>query len=265
MTTMQKPAVRKRTRKTKQEMGEERIIKDKFIEARVAKAIPIVAKTPNQQIYIDLLKSKTVVCALGASGAGKTWVGATFAANELLAGKYDRIVLLRPVEPVSGKTLGFRPGDTLDKLFEFYQSMFEPLRNVFGKPHFDYLLEKGDIVPEAIEACRGRSYYKTIVILDEASNCDCKTMKTLVSRIGEGSKLIICGDQASWQQDIKGESGLTWLVDTIKAVRKQNPDWLNHEDKNNLYNEIGFVKFTKEDVVRSGISSLFVKIFDEYA
>ena len=142
--------------------------------------------------------------------------------------------------------------------------MFEPLRNVFGPKHFEYLLEKGDIVPEAIEACRGRSYYKTIVILDEASNCDVKTMKTLVSRLGEGSKLIICGDQASWQQDIKGESGLTWLVDTVHQVRKDNPEWLNAEDKHHLYNEIGFVKFTKDDVVRSGISSLFVKIFDEY-
>ena len=89
-------------------------------------------------------------------------------------------------------------------------------------------------------------------------------MKTLVSRIGEGSQLVICGDQASWQQDIKGDSGLTWLMDTVHEVRKDDPDWLNEEDKNNLYNEIGFVKFTKDDVVRSGISSLFVKIFDEY-
>ena len=111
---------------------------------------------------------------------------------------------------------------------------------------------------------RGRSFYKSIIVVDEASNCDAKTMKTLVSRIGEGSQLVICGDQASWQQDIKGESGLTWLVDTIHEVRKDNPDWLNAEDKHHLYNEIGFVKFTKDDVVRSGISSLFVKIFDEY-
>jgi phosphate starvation-inducible PhoH-like protein len=205
-----------------------------------------------------------VVVGSGSSGSGKSFVACVHAANEFLKGNYRQIVLLRPVEPVSGKTLGFRPGTALDKMQEAYQSMYEPLKVVFGSQHFDYLLEKGDIVPCAIEMVRGRSFYRSIIIVDEGSNCDVKTMKTLVSRIGEGSQLIICGDQASWQQDIKGDSGLTWLLDVVHQVRKDDPSWLNVEDKHNLYNEIGFVKFTKDDVVRSGISSLFVKIFDEY-
>ena len=210
------------------------------------------------------MKSKTVVCASGSSGSGKSFVACVYAANEFLKGNFKNIVLLRPVEPVSGKTLGYRPGSGIDKVQEAYQSMYEPLKVVFGTQHFNYLLDKGDIAALAIEMVRGRSFYRSVIIVDEASNCDIKTMKTLVSRIGEGSQLIICGDQASWQKDIKGDSGLTWLMDTVHQVRKDNPDWLNDEDKNNLYNEIGFVKFTKDDVVRSGISSLFVKVFDEY-
>lgn len=255
---------RHRTRAGKVASGEQKGIKPKFVEERAAKIYPLEAKTPNQKKYIDLLKSKTVVCASGSSGVGKTFVAAVYAANEFLKGNFNQIVLLRPVEPVSGKTLGYRPGTVGEKLFEAYQSMYEPLRIVFGPQHFDYLIDKGDITPLAIEMVRGRSFYKSIIIVDEASNCDIKTIKTLVSRIGEGSQLVICGDQASWQQDIKGDSGLVWLMDTIHKVRKDNPDWLNEEDKHHLYNEIGFVNFTKEDVVRSGISSLFVKIFDEY-
>lgn len=259
-----KPA-RKRTRAVKAAQPDgHREVKAKFVEERVAKVYPLEAKTANQKKYIDLLKSKVVVMSLGSSGSGKTFVACVHAANSFLKGEFEQIVLLRPVESVSGKTLGMRPGTVHEKLFEAYQSMYEPLKVVFGAQHFEYLLEKGKISPLAIEMVRGRSFYKSIIVVDEASNCDAKTMKTLVSRIGEGSQLVICGDQASWQQDIKGESGLTWLVDTIHEVRKDNPDWLNAEDKHHLYNEIGFVKFTKDDVVRSGISSLFVKIFDEY-
>ena len=106
---------RKRTRATKAAAPDgHREVKAKFVEERVAKAVPLVAKTPNQQKYIDLMKKCVVTCSLGASGAGKTWCAATFAANEFLRGQYERIVLLRPVEPVSGKTLGFRPGSPFE-------------------------------------------------------------------------------------------------------------------------------------------------------
>lgn len=263
MTSPQIPQ-RKKTRASKEASGTEKIVKEKFLAEKEAKIFPLLAKTPNQQKYIDLLKSKSVIIANGSSGSGKSWVGCVFAANEFLKGNFKRIVLLRPVEPVSGKSLGFRPGTVQDKCYEAYQSMYEPLREVFGQQHFDYLIDKGDISTEAIEMVRGRSFYKSIIIVDEASNCDVKTMKTLVSRIGEGSKLIICGDTASWQQDIKGVSGLSWLLETIHTVRKANPEWLTDEDRDNLYNGIGVVKFTKDDCVRSGISALFVKIFDDY-
>jgi phosphate starvation-inducible PhoH-like protein len=255
---------RRKTRKVKITEGTtSKISKEKFQEERQAKAIPIEAKTNNQKKYLELLKTHKVIFALGSSGSGKTWCAAVHGGNEFLRGMYEKIILLRPVEPV-GKTLGFRPGDSQMKLYESYQSMYEPLREVFGDTHFDYLIEKGKIIPEATEFCRGRSYKNSYIILDEASNCDIKTIKTLVSRLGEGSKLVVCGDQATWQQDIKGESGLTWLIDTINKTRKDNPAWMNTEDKDNLYNQIGVVKFTKDDCVRSGISALFVKMFDDY-
>lgn len=143
------------------------------------------------------------------------------------------------------------------------QSMIDPIRQVLGDSEFDYSLEHGKIKLESLEDCRGRSYKNSVVIVDGASNTDVKAMQTLVTRIDEGSQMIFCGDSAPWQKDIKGESGLTWITSVINRAKKDIPWFLDSDDQDELYNNIGIVNFTREDVVRSGLAKLFVKIFDE--
>lgn len=251
-----------RTRKAKQESGEHRKVNPKFEEEKIAKLVQLEAKTANQSEYIKLLKSKQLVFASGSSGVGKTFVACTHAVNKYLKGECERIVLIRPYEFV-GRSTGLRPGTNEEKLFPIMQSMLEPIQTALGQGQFEYALEHGHLVLESLEDCRGRSYKNSVIIVDESSNTDVKAMQTLVTRIDSGSQMIFCGDSAPWQKDIKGESGLTFILDLIKKLRKDNVQYLNEDDKEELYNNIGIINFTKNDVVRSGLASLFVKAFDE--
>lgn len=253
---------RKVTRAKKVESGERPERKAKFEEEHVAKVFNLQPKTPAQVEYIKLLKSKQLLFAVGASGAGKTFCACVHAVNKLLLGEVERIVLIRPYEAV-GKSIGLRPGSTEEKLFPLMQSMLDPMKQILGAGKFQYALEHGQIILEALEDCRGRSYKNSIIILDEGSNTDIKSMQTLVTRVDTGSQMIVCGDTAKWQQDIKGDSGLPFILELIKKLRVEQPDYLDSEDWGQLTDNIGIVKFTRDDVVRSGLAKLFVKAFDE--
>ena len=254
---------RKVTRAVKQEVGDKPCRKPKFEDEAVTKLFDLKPMTPAQVRYLELLKSKQLIFAQGASGSGKTFVACMWAVNKLLENQFERIVLIRPYESV-GRSVGLRPGTTQEKLMPIMQSMIDPIKQVLGAGKFNYALEHDQIVMESLEDCRGRSYKNTVIVVDEASNTDIKTMQTLVTRIDKGSQMIVCGDSAAWQQDIKGVSGLTWILDLIQRLRKETPDYLDSDDYGQLTNNIGIVTFTKEDVVRSGLAKLFVKAFDEH-
>ena len=143
------------------------------------------------------------------------------------------------------------------------QSMLEPIKAALGSGKYEYAIEHGHIVLEALEDCRGRSYKNSMVICDESTNMGVKEIQTLITRIDKGSQIVFCGDTASWQKDISGQSGLAWMLDLISKIRKDKPSYLDSDDYNELYNNIGIVNFTREDCVRSGMAKLFVKVFDE--
>ena len=245
-----------------QQIMADRKIKEKFREIKDSKVFNIQPMNHNQVKYLELLKTKQLVISLGASGAGKTWMACTHAVNEYLKGSVDGIVLIRPYEFV-GRSVGLRPGSNFEKLLPIMQSMIDPIKQVLGEAEFDYAVEHGKIVLESLEDCRGRSYKRKVVVCDEASNTDVKAMQTLVTRIDEGSQIIFCGDSAEWQKDIKGESGLVWINNLITRLKRDKPWYLDQDDNDELYNNIGVVTFGREDVVRSGLAKLFVKVFDE--
>lgn len=251
-----------RTRRAKQEKGEVKHTNPKFEEEHLVKVVNIQPKTPNQKYYLELLKSKDIVFAVGSSGSGKTFLACTHATNQLLKKQIDKIVLIRPYEFV-GRSVGLRPGTGQEKLLPIMQSMLEPVKNILGSGQYEYAIEHGQLVLEALEDCRGRSYKNAVIICDESTNMGVKEMQTLVTRIDEGSQIIFCGDTASWQKDISGQSGLSWILDLISKIRKEKPEYLDSDDYDELYNNIGIVNFTRDDVVRSGLSRLFVKVFDE--
>ncbi len=245
-----------------QQIIEDRKIKDKFQEIKQSKVFNLQPMNHNQAKYIELLKTKQLVISCGASGAGKTFIACIHAVNEYLKGRVDGVVLIRPYEFV-GRSVGLRPGSNTEKLLPIMQSMIDPIKQVLGEAEFNYALEHGKIVLESLEDCRGRSYKNKVVIVDEASNTDVKAMQTLVTRIDDGAQMIFCGDSAEWQKDIRGESGLVWINNLISRLKRDKPWYLDQDDNDALYNSIGIVTFGREDVVRSGLAKLFVKVFDE--
>lgn len=250
---------RRNTRSKKVESGEKKAIKEKFLVEREAKIINIQPKTKNQEKALEYLKNKQVVVLRNASGCGKTYLACTHAANELLRGNCKKIVLIRPYEMV-GRSVGLRPGSSEDKVRPLMQSMLQYLENVFGKNDLELKIATGVVVMECLEDVRGRSYEDSILVVDEAMNVDSHGMQALITRLNESSRIYICGDLA--QKDTKTKSGMDELCEVIQRIKQEKPKYLNEKDMHCAFNNFGIVDFTIDDVVRSGLTSLMVKIID---
>lgn len=217
----------------------------KFENEREMKAQPIVAKTTNQKLYIAALQRKTLVLATGSAGTGKTFVAASHAANRLVRGEIDNVVISRPYVGM-GKTSGFFPGTVHDKLEPYLKPILNVLKKRLGDNDYDSRVRAGRIALQPMEAIRGMSFEDCVLIVDEAQNTTPEEMESIVTRIGENCQLILCGDPR--QTDIKGENGLDYILKIIHKYNVQGAD---------------SVEFTPDDVVRSGITAQFVKIFSE--
>lgn len=219
----------------------------------------VEAKNQNQATALNYLRTKQMVVLGGAAGVGKTYLACTHVANQYLKGEIDQIILIRPAEPL-GKTVGFKKGSQFEKLKPLMQTMLDDLALVLGNAELNYMLEHEKLILEAAEDCRGRSYKRAAVILDEAQNMDIGSMKAILTRLEEDSQLILCGD---WKQkDLKGESGLEWMYKHLDNVRRLRPSYLDTEDMNQALTNIGTVIFTNDDCVRSGLTKFWIKLFD---
>ena len=234
-------------------------IKEKFAEEHQRNTYEIKPMTENQATYMKLLRTKDFVVASGSSGTGKSFLACIHAANKYLKNEVSRIILVRPYEHVS-RSIGLRPGSANDKLRPLLMSMLQTIELVVGKPHMEYMIAKGILVMEALEDIRGRSYSDAILLVDESQNVDVSAMKALLTRSGENCQIVMCGD--SLQQDTKGIPGIAWVLGLVEKAKQQKPDILNDENMSTLFNSIGHVEFTMDDIVRSGMCSLFVKLFD---
>lgn len=194
---------------------------------------PIRALTKTQHLYINSIKTNTVTFGIGPAGTGKTYIAASLAADMLIAGDIDKIIVTRPgVE--AGESFGFLPG----LLEEKYAPYIEPVVDVFnerlGKSHTEYLLKHGRISAKPLAFMRGCSFRDSLCILDEAQNTTPEQMKLFLTRIGRDCKVIIDGDTS--QRDIRGGSGLQDAVDRLSGVPS-----------------IGVVTFSMDECVRPGI------------
>lgn len=251
---------RKKTRATKLTPETPKpAIKDKFVEEHKQKVYDIKPMTDNQSAYMKLLRTKDFVVASGSSGTGKSFLACIHAANKYLKNEVERLILVRPYEHVS-RSIGLRPGSGNEKMRPLLMSMLQTIELVVGKPHMEYMIAKGLLVMEALEDIRGRSYSDSILLIDEGQNVDVSAMKALLTRSGDNCQIIICGD--SLQSDIKGQPGIAWVINLIEKAKQQKPNILNEENMDTLFNSIGHVEFTMDDIVRSGMCSLFVKLFD---
>lgn len=217
--------------------------KPKFEEEHRAK--PITAKNENQKKYLHSLQFDTVSVGKGSAGSGKTWCAAAVAANKYLKGEIFQIIVARAYVTM-GKSTGFWPGTVEEKLLPFVAPILNVIKDRVGDTR--YQAEFGKTIKiQPLEAIRGMSFPAgTFLILDESQNLSVEEVRSIVTRLEEGSQVAFCGDDK--QRDVQGLSGIVYLANLIK--------------KHNL-SGCTVTEFTPADIVRSGLTRQFVEIFEQ--
>jgi len=204
--------------------------------------IHLTPKNENQKEYLEALKGSDQVIVFGPAGTGKTYCVATFAANQYHLKNINRIVITRPHVAV-GKDVGYLPGTLEEKCAPWALPVVDVLEKHLTKGVVETGLKNGNIEVAPLALMRGRSFEHTFVIVDEAQNITLPELKMLVTRIGEGSKLVLNGDIQ--QSDLKEADGLSKI--THYAKKHMLP--------------IPIIEFTIDDVVRSDICKAWIEVF----
>jgi phosphate starvation-inducible PhoH-like protein len=208
---------RKKTRSTRNG-GVKPEIKEKFLEER-NNPPPVVAKTAKQKEYFRLLEDpevKAIVC-LGLHGTGKTFCAAVVAADKFRKNEIKQIIVARAYVQ-TGKTSGFKPGSSLQKLYPYVRNVLDTIKSRIGGGAYEIALkdgESGEIQVQEVESIRGRSFdLPSFLIIDESQQTTKEEMQSIVTRVSDNCKLVLCGDIL--QKDIQGESGLEWFMSFSK-------------------------------------------------
>ena len=180
----------------------------------------ISPKNKEQNFALDALGSPDIdlVCLTGIAGSGKTFITLMAALDALQSGKYDRIVITRSIQPV-GKDIGFLPGDIREKMAPWMAPLVDNFRYAFkDMSYFEMMLDKGLIDIAPLSFIRGRTFNRSIVIVDEAQNATIHELKTIITRVGLESKVVLMGDtdQVDTPYIDKRSNGLSIVIDKLK-------------------------------------------------
>ena len=213
-------------------------------QAQIATRRKVVkARTPTQSEYMRAIQKKDLVFGVGPAGTGKTYIAVAFAAHCLERGLVERIILSRPAVE-AGERLGFLPGDMRDKVDPYLRPLYDALYDVLPPEKVERDIETGVIEVAPLAFMRGRTLSNAFVILDEAQNTSSMQMKMFLTRIGEGSKMIVTGDPSQIDLPPGTKSGLIEAVELLANV-----------------DDISIINFKAGDIVRR---DLVAKIVDAY-
>ncbi len=158
----------------------------------------IVPRNAVQEEYLDLLMDPTkyIVFAVGPAGTGKTLLAMMAGIHALREGTVKRLVLTRPAVGVEGESHGYLPGDLNSKMAPWTQPLFDIIRECYDQNQVEQMIQNQVIELAPLAYMRGRTFKNSWVIADEMQNATPAQMKMLLTRIGEGSKIILTGDLA---------------------------------------------------------------------
>lgn len=203
----------------------------------------ISPRTLSQKKYLETIKRKDLVFAIGPAGTGKTYLAVAVAVAYFLQNKVKRIVLTRPAVE-AGEKLGFLPGDLVQKVNPYLRPLYDALNDMLDFKKVQEMLESGQIEVAPLAFMRGRTLNDAFIILDEAQNTTSEQMKMFLTRMGFNSKMVVTGDITQVDLPEKVTSGLIQAKEVLKEVEG-----------------VGFVYFDQKDVIRH---SLVGKIVDAY-
>ena len=201
-------------------------------------------RTPRQVQYLRQIREHDITFGIGPAGTGKTYLAVACAVDALERDTVKRIVLVRPAVE-AGERLGFLPGDLREKVDPYLRPIFDALNDMLPADQLAKRLGSGEIEVAPLAFMRGRTLAHAFVILDEAQNTTSMQMKMFLTRLGEGSKMMITGDPS--QIDLpKGQaSGLDEASRLLAGV-----------------NGIEVVRFTAGDVVRRDLVARIVEAYE---
>ncbi|MFB5266163.1 PhoH family protein [Paenibacillus enshidis] len=208
---------------------------------------PIRVKTIGQKHYVTTIKKRDVVFGIGPAGTGKTYLAVVLAVAALKEGSVKRIILTRPAVE-AGENLGFLPGDLQEKVDPYLRPLYDALYDVMGPDQTAKALERGLIEIAPLAYMRGRTLDDAFIILDEAQNTTPEQMKMFLTRLGFGSKMVITGDVTQIDLPRGKKSGLIEAKTILNSIE-----------------EIGFVQFADEDVVRHSLVQKIIVAYDRAA
>ncbi|MBE3550563.1 MAG: PhoH family protein [Brockia lithotrophica] len=211
---------------------------------RTVRGRPVRALTLGQLYYVQELRRRDIVFAVGPAGTGKTYLAVVFAVKALRSHEVRRIVLTRPAVE-AGERLGFLPGDLQEKVDPYLRPLYDALYDLLGADVVAKAIERGTIEIAPLAYMRGRTLDEAFVILDEAQNTTPAQMKMFLTRLGAGSRMVITGDLT--QVDLaRGEvSGLEDALGRLKDIP-----------------EIGIVTLHEADVVRHPLVEKIVRAYE---
>jgi phosphate starvation-inducible PhoH-like protein len=206
----------------------------------------IKPRSRKQLEYFNLVKKKQMVFCCGPAGTGKTYLAVAYAVSMLKSGEIEKIILTRPAVE-AGERLGFLPGDIKEKIDPYLRPIYDALNDMLSFSEVIKKIESGFIEIAPLAFMRGRTLSNAFIILDESQNTTSVQMKMFLTRLGENSKMIITGDLSQVDLPSGTKSGLRESINILKNVE-----------------EIGFLEFSDNDVVRNPLVSKIVKQYEKF-
>ena len=204
----------------------------------------IAPRSAGQAVYVKAMRENELVFGLGPAGTGKTYLAVAAAIDLLMGGQVERVILSRPAVE-AGERLGFLPGDLRDKVDPYLRPIFDALNDMLPADQIAKRLASGEIEVAPIAFMRGRTLARAFVILDEAQNTTPVQMKMFLTRLGEGSRMVVTGDPSQVDLPTGARSGLSDALEALRDVEN-----------------IAIVRFTEKDVVRHPLVARIVGAYD---
>jgi phosphate starvation-inducible PhoH-like protein len=221
-----------------------KVLEDVIWRHRGTKVAP---RTVNQKRYVDSIRHHTITFGIGPAGTGKTFLAVAMAVAALDAREVSRVILSRPAVE-AGERLGFLPGDIAAKVDPYLRPLFDALHDMLDPDRVNSYFERGIIEVAPLAFLRGRNLNDSFVILDEGQNTTPEQMKMFLTRLGFGSRMVVTGDVTQIDLPRDQRSGLVVIGEILSEVE-----------------DIAFVRFTGDDVVRHQLVQRIVAAYSDYA
>jgi phosphate starvation-inducible PhoH-like protein len=202
-------------------------------------------RTDGQGRYVQAMRDNDVILCIGPAGTGKTYLAVGMAVTMLRQGLVRRIVLVRPAVE-AGERLGFLPGDIVAKINPYLRPLFDSLNDMFEPDQVKRYMDNDIIEIVPLAYMRGRTLNNAVIILDEGQNCTIAQMKMFLTRMGNGSKIIVTGDVTQVDLPRQTRSGLIDAAHRLRSLER-----------------VAIVYLTEQDIVRHPLVTQIVKAYEE--